>query len=227
MVTPIKANVIRSARPRQASRKHFAAAGNAQGGFPFRAPKRNSKLFGTCASVYARHNVRSVLDIDWFNNAQTGGSIVKKSKRRSKAVLPALGVTGLSLSLASGATASTGEATVASTSQPHELLLGEEEVFDTSLSTFYTFDKENGGQTALAQHLKLAAHGGCGGCGCGHGCGGCGGRGVGAAELAGYGHPPGAGSTPVGLNLHLQVKKLASRRSKSNKRRCLRKRSSE
>ena len=76
MVTPIKANVIRSARPPQASRKHFAAAGNAQGGFPFRAPKRNSKLFGTCASVYARHNVRSVLDIDWFNNAQTGGSIV-------------------------------------------------------------------------------------------------------------------------------------------------------
>jgi len=170
MVTPIKANVIRSARPPQASRKHFAAAGNAQGGFPFRAPKRNSKLFGTCASVYARHNVRSVLDIDWFNNAQTGGSIVKKSKRRSKAVLPALGVTGLSLSLASGATASTGEATVASTSQPHELLLGEEEVFDTSLSTFYTFDKENGGQTSLAQHLKLARGGGCGGCGCGFCC---------------------------------------------------------
>jgi hypothetical protein len=50
---------------------------------------------------------------------------------------------------------------------------------------------------------------------------------VGAAELAGYGHPPGVGSTPAGPNLHLQVKKLASRRSKSNKRCCLRKRSSE
>ena len=34
---------------------------------------------------------------------------------------------------------------------------------------------------------------------------------VGAAELAGYGHPPGAGSTPAGPNLHLWVKKLASR----------------
>ena len=34
---------------------------------------------------------------------------------------------------------------------------------------------------------------------------------VGAAELAGYGHPPGAGSTPAGPNLHLRVKKLASR----------------
>ena len=36
---------------------------------------------------------------------------LKKSKRRrSRAVVPALGITGLSLSLASGATASTGEA---------------------------------------------------------------------------------------------------------------------
>ena len=42
---------------------------------------------------------------------------------------------------------------------------------------------------------------------------------VGAAELAGYGHPPGAGSTLAGPNLHLRVKKLASRRSKSNKQR--------
>ena len=100
---------------------------------------------------------------------------LKKSKRRSKAVIPALGITGLSLSVAGGATASIGEAMdVPSTSQPHELFLGEEEVFDTSLSAFYTFDKENGEQTSLAQHLKLAAHGG--GCGCGHG-GGCGGGG--------------------------------------------------
>jgi len=95
----------------------------------------------------------------------------KKSKRRSKAVIPALGITGLSFSLASGATASTGGPTdVPSTSQPHEIFLGEEEIFDGSLSTFYTFDKENGGETSLAQHLKLAAHGG--GCGCGGGCAG-------------------------------------------------------
>ena len=31
---------------------------------------------------------------------------------------------------------------------------------------------------------------------------------VGVVELAGYGHPPGAGSTPAGPNLHLQVKSL-------------------
>ena len=98
----------------------------------------------------------------------------KKSKRRSKAV-PALGITGLSLSLASGAIASTGQAVdVPSTSQPPELFLGEEEIFDTSLSTFFTFDKENAGETSPAQMLKLAK-GGCGGCGCGgHGGGGCG-----------------------------------------------------
>jgi hypothetical protein len=80
----------------------------------------------------------------------------KKSKRRSKAV-PALGITGLSLSLASGAIASTGEAIdVPSASQPHEIFLGEEEIFDTSLSTFFTFDKENGGQASLA-HRELAS----------------------------------------------------------------------
>jgi len=103
---------------------------------------------------------------------------LKKSKRRSKAVIPALGIAGLSLSVASGATASTGGATdVPSTSKPHEIFLGEEEIFDGSLSTFYTFDRENGEQTSLAQQLKLARGGGCGGCGCGHGGGGCGGHG--------------------------------------------------
>jgi hypothetical protein len=111
---------------------------------------------------------------------------LKKSKRRSKAV-PALGITGLSLSLASGATASISEATtnVPSTSQPHELFLGEEEIFDVSLSEFYVFDKENAGAPSLAQGLKLArgggcgcgGHGGCGGCGGHGGCGGCGGHG--------------------------------------------------
>jgi hypothetical protein len=97
----------------------------------------------------------------------------KKSKRRNKAA-PALGITGLSLSLASGAIASTGQAVdVPSTSQPPEFFLGEEEIFDTSLSTFFTFDKENAGETSPAQMLKLAKGGCGGGCGCGHG-GGCG-----------------------------------------------------
>src|SRR6516165_6589702 len=124
----------------------------------------------------------------------------KKSKRRSKAVIPALGITGLSFSLASGATASTGGPTdVPSTSQPHEIFLGEEEIFDGSLSTFYTFDKENGGETSLAQHLKLAAHGGCGGGGggCGHG-GGYGGGGGGGGCSHGGGCGGGGGCVARG-----------------------------
>src|SRR5215467_6566611 len=121
--------------------------------------------------------------------------VSKKNKRRSKAVAPALGITGLSLSLASGAIASTGETTtVGSTTQPHEIFLGEEEIFDTSLSTFFTFDKENGEQTSHAQDLKLAkGGGGCGGGGCGGGGGGCGcghgggGGGCGCGHGGGYG----------------------------------------
>jgi hypothetical protein len=102
-----------------------------------------------------------------------------KSKRRSKA-LTALGFAGVSFSLASGACASTSEATAntlsTSQTQSHELFLGEEEIFDVSLATFYIYDKENAGPSALPQNLKLA-RGGCGGggggCRCGGGGGGC------------------------------------------------------
>lgn len=95
-----------------------------------------------------------------------------ESKRRSRA-LPALGIAGVSLALASGASASSGDATmnIPSISQSHEIFLGEEEISDVSLATFYVFDKENTGPPPLVQKLRLAR---CGrGCGCGHGCGGC------------------------------------------------------
>src|SRR6516165_2957596 len=127
-----------------------------------------------------------------------------KSKRRSKA-LPALGFAGVSLSMASGACASTeASANTPPPSQGNELFLGEEELSDVSLATFYVFDKENAGTPPLAQDLKLAA-GGCGGggggCGggggrCGGGCGGggchmgCGGGGMACASGI---HPGGGG----------------------------------
>jgi hypothetical protein len=100
----------------------------------------------------------------------------KKRKRRSKA-LPALGFAGVSLSMASGACASS-EASAntpptTSQSQNHEVFLGEEEISDVSLATFYVFDKENTGQPPPAQQLRLARCGGCG-CGCHGGGGGCG-----------------------------------------------------
>jgi hypothetical protein len=93
-----------------------------------------------------------------------------KGKRPSKA-LPAIGLAGMSLSMASGACASTGEASANTSppSQKHEIVLGEEEIFDVSLTTFYVVDKENAGRPPRFQKLRLAA--GCGaGCGCSFGC---------------------------------------------------------
>ena len=54
-----------------------------------------------------------------------------------------------------------------------EIRLGEEEISDVSLSTFYVFDAENAVTPARAQRRLLGAGGcGCGvGCGCSKGCG--------------------------------------------------------
>ena len=108
-----------------------------------------------------------------------------KRKRGAKAV-PVLGAAGL-LSLVGGAAAAaTNGAPVADlptqkTAPDHEIILGEEELSDISLSTFYVFDKES------AKHevgQQVAWWRGCGGCRCGvrcgcgwRGCGGCGGCG--------------------------------------------------
>jgi hypothetical protein len=106
-----------------------------------------------------------------------------KRKQRSKVIkaAPVWGAAGLSLLLAGGASASTGGAAdmpARHATPDHEITLGEEEISDVNLATFYVFDKENDAPQARVQ---LARGGGCGGggCGCGHGggCGGCGGRG--------------------------------------------------
>lgn len=100
-----------------------------------------------------------------------------KRKRRSKA-LPVLGAAGLSLSLASVASAAPGgpaDIPMRNTGDGRDITLGEEEIADVSLATFYVFDKEDIG--APGPGIQLAKHG-CGGChGCGHGggCHGCGG----------------------------------------------------
>jgi hypothetical protein len=111
-----------------------------------------------------------------------------KRKRRGKA-LPALGiagVAGVSLSLAGGASASTGGPAPdvqANVTPPHAIFLGEEEISDVSLSTFYVFDKENA-KPQLGE--KLAWWRGCGGCRCGGcRCGGCGWRGCGGCRCGG------------------------------------------
>ena len=97
----------------------------------------------------------------------------KPSKRKHRAcAVPLLGAAGLSLSLASGAPA----ATVGLAA--HEITLGEEEISDVSLATFYVFDKENPSTPGLQLVRHGGCHRGCHGChgchrGCHHGCGGC------------------------------------------------------
>src|SRR3974377_501443 len=124
-----------------------------------------------------------------------------KRKRRGKAA-PVLGAAGLSLSLASGASAATSGSTAdmltRNTGVSHQITLCEEEIFDVSLATFYVFDKENAG--TFRRGVRLAA-GGCGGdsvrAGGGGGCGGrvgCGGCSTptdyGASTLGSGANPP-------------------------------------
>ena len=101
--------------------------------------------------------------------------------------MPVLGVVGMSLSLASGASAATGAPATGmpsrNTAAGHQVTLNEEEVSDVSLATFYVFDKENAGTPRLGERFARAC-GGCRGCrGC-RGCGGCGGGSWGRGDIA-------------------------------------------
>jgi hypothetical protein len=117
---------------------------------------------------------------------------VLKRKRKGKA-MPVLGAAGL-LAVATGASAEAPvDALTPNSGMSHQVLVGEEEISDVSLATFYVFDKESAG--SLKPGVQLARGGG-GGCGCGHGCGGggggcrgCGGcgRGCGGGCRVGFG----------------------------------------
>jgi hypothetical protein len=102
-------------------------------------------------------------------------------KRTHKAAaVNVLGAAGLGFSLAGSASASTmstADIPQSDNNLPNQrFVLGEEEMADVSLATFYLFDKETvGGRVQLARGC-----GGCGGCRGGGGCGGfrgCGGGG--------------------------------------------------
>jgi hypothetical protein len=88
-----------------------------------------------------------------------------KRKRRSKA-LPVLGAAGLSLSLASGASATAGgpaaDMLTRNTGVSHEITLREEEVSDVSLATFYAFNKENAGTFRPRIRFAGGCYGACG-----------------------------------------------------------------
>ncbi len=112
-------------------------------------------------------------------------SHAKKSSKRTPRMksVPVWGAAGLSLSLAGGAAATTGgpagDIPTNKTAPNHEITLGEEEISDVSLATFYVFDKENAGASKSGVQLAYRGCGRCGGCGgcrcggCGRGCGGC------------------------------------------------------
>ena len=116
---------------------------------------------------------------------------VSTRKRRGKA-MPVLGAAGF-LALANGASAEAPvDTSTPNTGVSRQIFLGEEEISDVSLATFYVFDKENAGLLKPGVHLARGGGGcggGCGGGGC-RGCGGCGGgcaRGCGGGCRVGFG----------------------------------------
>jgi hypothetical protein len=110
----------------------------------------------------------------------------KHTRPSQTAAITTLGAAGLGLSLtgsASAYTVPTADIPQSGDALPNQrFVLGEEEMADVSLATFYLFDKENaGGDMQLAAVVVRRGCGGCRGCrgcrawrGCG-GCGGCGG----------------------------------------------------
>ena len=108
----------------------------------------------------------------------------KRSPKKRRRTLPALGLASVSLSMASGACAVIGEANASTPpQQTHEIFLAEEEISDVSLATFYVFNKERPSPLQLARGGCGGGGGGCGhgggchggggGCGCHAGCAGC------------------------------------------------------
>jgi hypothetical protein len=108
-----------------------------------------------------------------------------KQKPRTKAAVSALGAAGLTFALLGSATASSVSTTdVPQTTAfaPNEAItLGEEEIADTNLATFYVFDKEKvgsgvqlarrgsgggGGRGCAVRGCAVDASAGCRGCGC-------------------------------------------------------------
>ena len=102
-----------------------------------------------------------------------------KQAKRQRTALPVFEVAGASLAMVGGASATAPTASVPSqeTAPRPVITLGEEEISDVSLATFYVFDKENARTPQAGVQLAWGCRG-CRGCGC-RGCRGCGGCGCG------------------------------------------------
>ena len=118
------------------------------------------------------------------------------SKRnRTKQALPALGIVGISLTLAGGVS----EGNAWNIAPSHEMTLHEEEISDVSLSTFWVFDKDSA-ETPRLQFAQFGCRGcrGCRGCGGCRGCRAFGGCGGGGCWHGGGSRPHGCGSSRGG-----------------------------
>jgi hypothetical protein len=95
-----------------------------------------------------------------------------KRKRQGKVALTLGAAAGLSLSLASSASAAIGGMNGASSALVSKQLY-EEEISDVSLATFHVFNRENAGTHGGRARLAMGVGGcaGCGGCGCACGTG--------------------------------------------------------
>src|SRR5262245_25249853 len=101
----------------------------------------------------------------------------RASKRKHpKEIVPVVGVVGVSLSLAGGASAATAPTTDTPSriTAPPQLALTEEEISDVSLATFYVFDRESAIPTSLGTKIaqRCGRCGGCRGCAAVARCGG-------------------------------------------------------
>jgi|SRR5579862_1002178 len=137
---------------------------------PYAMPREDATVAVRWATILVESQRRTLL--------MAQAKRTSKSKRRNKAV-PVLGIAGVSLAVAGGgASASTAPVSNVysqNTAARQLITLGEEEISDVSLSTFYVFDKE----LAAAPQGEKVAWGRCGGCRCGGcrcagRCGGCG-----------------------------------------------------
>ena len=112
-------------------------------------------------------------------------SIQASKKNGRRKTLPLVGAAGASLAFAGGAyaTAPTEHTPPQDTTPRPVITLGEEEISDVNLGTFYVFDKEN---VEFGEPVQLARRGcrgcrACRGCAVRRACGGCGGCGCGCA----------------------------------------------
>jgi len=138
-----------------------------------------------CRSVDFVRGTLNIVDKVWRTPSMPRVKQASKRKRVSKTV-PVLGAAGLTFSLVGGASA----AVAPNQDQPrtpnlapgHQVTLGEEEISDVSLATFYVFDKENNEAAKSGVQVAWRGCGGCRGCRgcracrgcrCGVGCGGC------------------------------------------------------